>query len=342
VRLLVATPPARLSELRDRLRSTRWPAGDTGAGWLRGADVEYLRRLVEYWAREFDWTAREERLNRLPSYLARVGEHTVHYIHARSPHAGALPLAIAHGWPSAPSEFTGLLGPLTDPPSHRGSADDAFDVLLVSLPGFLLSGPPASASYDIRDGAPEAVVGIRLTTVVAPVGDLSRLSSRDHADLERQRRFRDEQMAYQALQATKPDALAVGLADSPVGLAAWLVDKYRSWSDCDGEVERVFDRDLLLELISLYWLTSTIGTSMRVYFDTRASGRFPLSAGPVKAPTGGAIFGHELTRPPKSAAQRWYRIERWATFPTGGHFPALEHPVALADELRGFFHALRE
>jgi pimeloyl-ACP methyl ester carboxylesterase len=190
--------------------------------------------------------------------------------------------------------------------------------------------------------APEAVVGIHMTTVVAPVGDLSGLSSRDRADLERQRRFRDEQMAYQALQATKPDALAVGLADSPVGLAAWLVDKYRSWSDCDGDVERVFDRDLLLELISLYWLTGTIGTSMRVYFDTRVSGRFPLSAGPVKSPTGGAIFGRELTRPPKSAAQRWYRIERWATFPTGGHFPALEHPVALADELRGFFHALRE
>jgi microsomal epoxide hydrolase len=376
VRLLVRTPPARLEELRDRLRSTSWPAGDTRGDRRRGADIDYLRELVDYWAEQFDWNSREESLNGLPSYLARVGEHTVHYLHARSPHPGALPLVIAHGWPSGPAEFSGLLGPLTDPPSHGGSTADAFDVVLVSLPGFLLSGPPGSASYDIRDGAqtiadlmamlgysrygvhggdwgavaaswlghlaPDAVVGIHLTTVVAPIEDPADLSERDRADLERQRRFRREQMAYQAIQSTKPDALAVGLADSPAGLAAWLVDKYRSWSDCDGDVERVFHRDLLLELISLYWLTATIGTSMRMYFDTRVSGRIPLAVGPVRVPTGCAIFGRELTRPPRSAAQQWYRIERWTTFPTGGHFPALEHPTALAKELRGLFHTLRK
>jgi microsomal epoxide hydrolase len=284
-------------------------------------------------------------------------------------------LVIAHGWPSAPVEFTALLGPLTDPTAHGGSSVDAFDVVLVSLPGFLLSGPAGTASHDVRDAAetvaelmamlgyarygahggdwgalvagwpghlvPDAVVGIHLTTIVAPIGDPAQLGERERADLETQRRFREEQMAYQALQSTKPDTLAVGLADSPAGLAAWLVDKYRSWSDCDGDVERVFTRDLLLELITLYWLTGTIGASMRMYFDTRDSGRVPLAAGPVEVPTGCAIFGHELTRPPRSVAERWYRIERWTTFPAGGHFPALEHPAALLDELRGFFQARR-
>jgi pimeloyl-ACP methyl ester carboxylesterase len=235
---------------------------------------------------------------------------------------------------------------------------DAFDVVLVSLPGFLLSGPARAPRYDVRDGAqtvaelmamlgysrygvhggdwgalvaswlahlaPDAVVGIHLTTVVvAPVRDHSGLSERDRADLEAQRRFRDEQMAYQAIQSTKPDALAVALSDSPAGLAAWLVDKYRSWSDCDGDVERVFDRELLLELLTLYWLTGTVGASMRLYFDTSASGRMPLAAGPVEVPTGCALFGRELTRPPRRVAEQWYRIVRWTAFPTGGHFPAL-------------------
>ena len=299
----------------------------------------------------------------------------MHFVHARSRHPGALPLVIAHGWPSAPSEFAGLLGPLTDPTSHGASSADAFDVVLVSLPGFLLSGPGWAAAYDIRDGAetvaelmaalgysrygahggdwgalvaswlgqlaPEAVVGIHLTTVVAPAGDRARLSERERADLAALRRFREEEMAYQALQSTKPDALAVGLGDSPAGLAAWLVDKYRSWSDCGGDLERVFDRDFLLELLTLYWLTGTIGASMRVYFDTRASGRTPLAAGPVRVPTGCAIFGRDLTRPLRSLVESWYRVERWATFPTGGHFPALEHPTALVDELRAFFQPLR-
>ena len=374
VRLLVRTPAAQFQDLRDRLRSTRWPAS-LGDGWRRGADGEYLRELAAYWAEAFDWPARERRLNALPSRLAHVGGHLVHFVHARSRHPGALPLVITHGWPSAPSEFAGLLGPLTDPTSHGASSADAFDVVLVSLPGFLLSGPARAARYDIRDGAetvaelmsmlgysrygalggdwgasaaswlahlaPQAVVGIHLTTVVAPLGETARLNERDRADLAAQRRFREEEMAYQALQSTKPDALAVALSDSPAGLAAWLVDKYRSWSDCDGDVERVFDRDLLLELLTLYWLTGTIGASMRLYFDTRASGRMPLAFGPVEVPTGCAIFGRELTRPPRSVAELWYRIERWTTFATGGHFPALERPAALVDELRAFFQPLR-
>ena len=371
----LAASPDDLEDLRTRLRSTRWlPLRDAGS-CRRGADLDYLRELARYWAEDFDWSARQDRLNALPNFAAHVGGERVHFLHARSAHSSALPLVIAHGWPSAPAEFAGILDALTHPTRHGGVAEDAFHVIVVSLPGFLLSAQPSSGSYDIHDGgqtvaalmallgyerygahggdwgglvaawlshlAPEHLVGLHLTTVVAAPQPPASLSAEERADLERQRRFRDREMAYQALQATKPDALAVALGDSPAGLAAWLIDKYRSWSDCGGDVERVFDRDHLLELCTLYWLTGTIGASMRLYFNTRASGRVPLASGRVNAPTGCAIFAHELTRPPRSWAEVHYRIERWSTFPDGGHFPALERPSALVDELRAFFRPLR-
>jgi pimeloyl-ACP methyl ester carboxylesterase len=371
----IAAGPDDLDELRRRLRSTRWLAlGDAGL-WRRGADLGYLRELVRYWAEDFDWSARQARLNALPNFAARVGGERVHFLHARSPHPSALPLVIAHGWPSAPAEFAGVLEALTHPTRHGALAEDAFHVIVVSLPGFLLSAPPSSSSYDIRDGAetvaalmallgyehygahggdwgglvaawlshlaPERLVGLHLTTVVAAPQPSAPLSAEERADLHRQQRFRDREMAYQALQATKPDALAVGLGDSPAGLAAWLVDKYRAWSDSDGDVERVFARDHLLELCTLYWLTGTIGASMRLFFNTRASGRVPLASGRINAPTGCAIFAHELTRPPRRWAEANYRIERWTRFPDGGHFPAVERPSALVDELRSFFRPLR-
>jgi pimeloyl-ACP methyl ester carboxylesterase len=368
----LAAPERALEDLRDRLRATRWLDRRGAGSWRRGADVDYLRELVRYWAEDFDWPAREDRLNALPNFVARVGGERVHFLHARSPHPGALPLVVTHGWPSAPAEFAGILDALTNP---TGRAEDAFHVVVVSLPGFLLSAPSGSASYDIRDGAetvaglmatlgyerygahggdwgasvaawlshlvPERLVGLHLTTVVTRPQPSAPLSAAERADLREHQRFREEEMAYQALQATKPDALAVALGDSPAGLAAWLIDKYRSWSDCDGEVERVFDRDLLLELCTLYWLTGSIGASLRLYFDTRASGRMPLASGAIETPTGCAIFPHDLTRPPRAWAELSYRIERWVTFPSGGHFPAIERPTELVGELREFFRPLR-
>jgi microsomal epoxide hydrolase len=365
-----------VEDLRTRLRSTRWLALPDAGSWCRGADLDYLRELVRYWAEDFDWFAREDRLNALPNFAARIRGNSVHFLHARSPHSGALPVVIAHGWPSAPAEFAGILEPLTHPSRHAGLPEDAFHVIVVSLPGFLLSLPPASASYDIRDGAqtvaelmtllgyqhygahggdwgglvaawlshlaPDRLVGVHLTTVAAPPKAAESLSAEERADLRAQRRFREDHMAYQTLQATKPDTLAVALGDSPAGLATWLIDKYRTWTDCDGDVERVFDRDDLLELCTLYWLTGTIGASMRLYYNTRASGRVPLAAGRVDTPTGCAIFAHELTRPPQSWAEPHYNIQRWSTFPNGGHFPAIEQPSALVHELRSFFRPLRQ
>jgi pimeloyl-ACP methyl ester carboxylesterase len=352
----LSVPDEELERLRARLRSTRWLPLPQADSWRRGANLDYLRDLVDYWADGYDWRARERRLNALPNRVARVGADAVHFLHARSPERDALPLLIVHGWPSAPFEFAGVLDSLT----HGAPAGDAFHVVVVSMPGFLLSGTPSAASYDVRDAAetvralmallgyerygahggdwgamvaawlghlvPERLAGLHLTTVVAP---------RERTAEERSER------AYQELQATKPDALAVALGDSPAGLATWLVDKYRAWSDCEGDVERVFDRDLLLDLCTLYWVTGTIGASMRLYFNTRASGRVPLAAGPIDVPTGCAMFGRDLTRTPRSAAERAYRVERWTSFPRGGHFPALERPAELVEDIRAFFRPLR-
>jgi epoxide hydrolase len=371
----LAVPDDVLDDLRAKLRSTRWLALPHTESWRWGANLDYLQDLVADWADGFDWPARQRRLNALPNRVARVGGDTIHFLHARSPEREALPLLIVHGWPSAPIEFADVLEPLTHPTRHGARAQDAFHVVVASMPGFLLSGPPSSTSYDVRDAAetvlalmtqlgyerygahggdwgamvatwlahliPEQLAGLHLTTVVAPQEPATELSAEERADLRAQERFRAEEMAYQALQATKPDALAVALGDSPAGLAAWLVDKYRTWSDCGGDVESVFDRDLLLDLCTLYWITGTIGASMRLYFNTRASGRVPLAAGPITVPTGGAIFARDLTRPPRRWAERAYRIEQWSSFPRGGHFPALERPAELVGDLRAFFRPLR-
>jgi pimeloyl-ACP methyl ester carboxylesterase len=371
----LAVPDDVLDDLRARLRSTRWLALQRAESWRWGANLDYFQDLVAYWADGYDWRSRERRLNALPNRVARVGGETVHLLHARSPEREALPLLIVHGWPSAPIEFADVLERLTHPTRHGARAEDAFHVVVVSMPGFLLSGAPSSASYDVRDGAetvralmsflgyerygahggdwgamvaawlghlvPERLVGLHLTTVVAPRAPSAELSAEERADLQGQERFRGEEMAYQALQATKPDALAVALGDSPAGLAAWLIDKYRTWSDCGGDVESVFDRDLLLDLCTLYWITGTIGASMRLYFNTRVSGRVPLAGGPITVPTGCAIFARDLTRPPRSWAERVYRVEHWSTFPRGGHFPALERPAELVADLRDFFRPFR-
>jgi pimeloyl-ACP methyl ester carboxylesterase len=371
----LAVPDDVLDGLRARLRSTRWLELPGAGSWRWGANVEYLQELVAYWADAYDWRSRERRLNTLPNRVARVGADTVHFLHARSPEREALPLLIVHGWPTGPFEFADVLERLTHPTRHGARSEDAFHVVVVSMPGFLLSGSPRSASYDVRDAAetvrtlmmllgyerygthggdwgamvaawlghlvPEQLVGLHLTTVVAPRDVSAELSAEERSDLRAQERFRGEEMAYQALQATKPDALAMALGDSPAGLAAWLVDKYRSWSDCGGDVESVFDRNLLLDLCTLYWSTGTIGASMRLYFNTRVSGRVPLAAGPITVPTGCAIFARDLTRPPRSWAEHAYRVERWSAFPRGGHFPALEQPGELVEDLRAFFRPFR-
>jgi microsomal epoxide hydrolase len=379
----VGVDQAVLDDLADRLDRARWPDQIPGSGWEYGTDMGYLRRLCGHWRDGFDWRATEAALNSWPQFTTEVDTQRVHFIHARSPHPAALPLLLTHGWPGSVLEFMKVLGPLTDPTAHGGSTGDAFHVVCPSMPGYTFSGPTHDARWDLdrvaialaevmgrlgyqRFGAqggdwgagvatslarllPERMVGIHLNPVSVPPPDpanpLAGLSAGEREDLARTERFVSEEMGYRDLQATKPQTLAYGLHDSPIGLAAWIVEKFRSWSDCQGDVESRFTRDELLGNITAYWVTGTIGSSTRLYFETRLRGLAVedrwRAVDRIEVPTGCAIFPAEIRRPPRFWAERRFNVTRWTTMPSGGHFAALEEPGLLVDDVRAFFRPLR-
>ena len=377
----VDVPDAVLVDLRERLARTRWPAQLDDAGWDYGTELSYLQALCAYWEREFDWRAAEARVNAWPQFETDIdGEH-LHFIHARSPHPNALPLLVTHGWPGSVVEFLDILGPLVDPPAHGGDAADAFHVVCPSMPGYGWSGPTHQQGWDIRRVAeaeaelmaelgydrygaqggdwgaiattmlgladPEHVVGLHLNMVVAgpPSGDgvnpLDGLSETELEALNDMNHFREEETGYQAIQGTKPQTLGYGLTDSPAGLAGWIVEKFRTWSDCDGDVESSFTKDQLLTNITAYWVTNTIASSVRLYCESQRARRFGPAPEYVDVPTGAAIFPKELYRPPRSWAEAAFNIVHWTEMPRGGHFAAMEEPELLVDDVRSFFRLLR-
>jgi len=331
---------------------------------------------MAYWAGSFDWRAQERHLNSFAQFTADVGGQQVHFVHQRGRGPDPFPLVLTHGWPSTFAELLKLAPLLTDPAAHGGDARDSFDVVIPSLHGFAFSAPPAApgaatarAWADLwaelmteslgyrRFGAqgqdigaavtialaaahPGLVAGIHLSGVVAfpPAGQP--LSAEGQEFLDRQQRWRDAEGGYAHLQATRPQTLAAALADSPAGLAAWITEKFRAWSDCGGDVERRFTKDELLTTITLYWVTATIGSSFLFYFDSqRQPGPRP---GRVEVPVGVALFPKENpVTGPCEWAEAAYNITRWTQMPRGGHFPAAEEPELLAGELREFFRPLR-
>lgn len=374
-----------LDDLRRRLRATRWPEPAPAAQWEQGTDVDYLRELCAYWADGFDWRRVEAELNAWPQFVADVQGQRIHFLHARSPHADALPLVIHHGWPGTFAEFAKVLAPLTDPTAHGGRAEDAFHVVCPSLPGFGFSPPPresgwtphriAGAASDLmlalgyeRFGAqggdwgsmvssqlglvdPEHVVGIHLNMVIAPPprdGDpMAGLTERERALVAEMRLRGKSEMGYQQIQGSRPQSVSVGLNDSPAALAAWLVEKYRAWGDCDDgdggrDVERRFTKDELLTCITIYWVTGTIASANRLYAETRRAGQgasLPMS--PVPVPMGYARFPGDGFAPPRAWVAQLYDVRHWTEMPEGGHFPALEVPGLLVDDIRTFFRPLR-
>ena len=372
------TDPAALADLRARLRATRWPDAPEDAGWALGTDLDYLRQLVEYWAEEFDWPAQEARLNELPRFRAQVGGHGIHFVHARAvaPTGPVLPLVLSHGWPDSFWRYTKVIGLLTDPGAHGADPADAFDVVVPDLPGFGYSDiptGPALNSIEVAGLWAELMDGLGYARYGAAGGDIgshvSRYLAIDHpdhvaavhrtdaglavftgdpADLAPEERdwlqggaaWGAAEGAYAAMHRTKPQTAAFGLSDSPAGLAAWIVEKLRAWSDCAGDLESVFSRDEILTNLTIYWLTGTIGSSMRMY---NANAAIPPAqlARRVEVPSGFAIFPGDLVRPPRAWLERTANVVRATEPARGGHFAAFEQPELYAHELREFFRPYR-
>ena len=379
-RFTIEVPDAVLDDLKERLARTRFPDQLEGVGWDYGTDVAYLRELVTYWREKYDWRVHERALNQFEHWKTPVRDLEVHFIHQRSPEPDALPLVITHGWPGSVYEFHKIIGPLTNPAAHGGRKEDAFHVVCPSMPGYGWSQAPKKPGFDItavaetnaalmaklgytRYGAqggdwgaiatawlgrvdPTHLAGIHMNMVIAgpPAGvanPMEGVTADEQAWLGEMGTFQQKETGYQQIQGTKPQTLGYGLNDSPAGLAAWIVEKFRTWSDCDGNVESRFTKDELLTNVMIYWVTQSITSSTRLYCETMRSGKFGGIQTRIEVPTAGAIFKKELYKAPRKWAEASFNLKQWSVFPSGGHFAALEEPKLLVEDLRSFFRSVR-
>jgi pimeloyl-ACP methyl ester carboxylesterase len=347
-----------------------------GAGWEAGVPLDYLKDLTDYWRTKYDWRTHEARLNQFAQFTTVIDEQTVHLLHVRSPEPDALPLILTHGWPGSVVEFMNIIGPLTDPARYGGDPADAFHVVAPSLPGFGFSSPLTATGwttnrvahawaelmsrlgYD-RYGAqggdtgavvspqlgridPDHVIGVHVNNLIAfPSGDpaeLADLTESDQARLAFMSTWGQDMSGYAIIQSTRPQTLAYGLTDSPVGQLAWIVEKFKEWTDPNAALpEDGVDRDLILTDVSVYWLTGTAGSAARMYYeDARTWGQAPTRS---SVPTGVAVFPNDITLRP--LAERDHNVVRWTEFDRGGHFAALEAPDLLIEDIRAFFRQLR-
>ena len=371
-------PDADIADLRARLARTRFPDAAPGEPWAFGASVDYMRDLVAYWRDGFDWRAQEARLNAFPQFKLAQDDVDLHYLYVPGKGPKPTPLLLMHGWPGSVFEFLDLLPRLTDPAAFGGDPADAFTVVAPSLPGYGLSFRPGQKRYGVEEIAAAMVelmqalgyarfgvqggdwggitasllaaayadklIGAHVNFLAAP-RDPNAVSDPDaeqQAYLNDLKRWLDEETGYQWIQGTKPQTLSFALTDSPAGLAAWIVEKFRSWTDCGGDVESALTRDQMLANISFYWFTGAIGSSFYPYYFRRRR-KWPVSVErPATAPVGYAEFPKEILRPPRSIAEKFFTdIRRWTVMPKGGHFAAMEQPEALAHEVRAFFRELR-
>lgn len=355
-----------LADLKDRLRRTRWPTEIPQAHWKYGADAQEIRTLCEYWSEHYDWRQHEARLNQIPQFTVEIDGVDIHFLWKRASRRAAMPLLLLHGWPGSIIEFVHLIEPLTNPAS-----DDlpAFDVVVPSLPGFGFSGKPREAGWSadrmakafhqlmtrelgygrfgIQGGDWGTIIGTRLTSafpdavrglhINMPYGYPT---STDDPQFKAHEAFVAAETGYLHLQNTKPDAMTLAQTDSPAGLAAWVLEKFRTWSDCGGDLLRTFDKDTLLTNLMLYWATESAASATRIYYES-AHLDPPLFLHPrITVPTGIAVFPKEPYRAPRHWLEPRFNIQRWTEMPRGGHFPALEQPQLLLDDARAFFAAL--
>jgi epoxide hydrolase len=377
----IDVPDADLADLQDRLRRTRWPDRETVDGWSQGAPLAWVQDLCQYWASGYDWRAREARLNSFPQFRTSIDGLDLHFLHVRSPHDGALPLILTSGWPGSVTEFSHVIGPLTDPAAYGSDPADAFHVVCPSLPGYGFSGKPAGTGWNVqriaaawatlmarlgyrRFGAqgsdwgtsvttslgqqdPAHLAGIHVMPPIAPPDPATRddLTEAERAALAALQEAAAHESGYSAEQSTKPQTVGYGLIDSPAGLAAWIGEKFWSWTDHGGSLDAVISRDDLLDDLMLYWLPGTAASSARLYWESFAqvSDWFTSAVtDTVDVPTGCTVFPHEVPHPSRRwAAKRYTDIRHWSEPARGGHFAALEQPDTFVDEVRTFFRLVR-
>jgi len=375
----IAVPEAVLDDLRERLRRTRFPSFVRDAGWDYGMNPEYQRELIDYWLHRYDWRAAEAALNTMPQYITSVDGQELHFVHARGKGPNPFPLLFSHGWPGSFWEVSKIIGPLTDPAAYGGDPADAFDVVAPSLPGYGFSpdagvrgvhneriaglfhrlmtdvlgygrygaqggdwGSVITAWLARRFAGPVAGIHMNMLGVRAFTGEgAPPLTAAEQQFLTEAGRWRDMETGYFQIQSTKPQTLAYGLTDSPSGLAAWIVEKFWRWSDCGGDVERRFSKDDLLTNVMIYWVSGSIGSSTRLYYENRLH---PLMLAPgerLQTPTGFARFAVEISRPPREWVARACDLRQFSDFPRGGHFAAMEEPELLVEDIRSFFRQVR-
>ncbi len=375
----LSVPDSVLSDLKQRLKNTRWPDEIPDNNWQFGADLGYLKDLCTYWADEYDWRLHEGVINQFKQYKAQVAGIDLHFIYEEGKGENPLPLLLSHGWPGSVYEFHKIIPMLTDPESYGGSPDDSFTVIAPSLPGFTFSYEPGQARFsveEITDAFAELMTEVLgFDSFVAQGGDwggfiTSRMgfaypdllkaihlnflavrrdpsivenpSEEEAVFLKQLNKFLKDETGYQWIQGTKPQTLAYGLTDSPVGLASWLVEKFHTWTDHRGDLDGYFGRDTMLTDIMLYWITGAIGSSFWPYY-ARMHGPWPIPIGKtVDVPMGYIQFPKEILSPPRSVADLFYSdIQSWTECDEGGHFAALEQPESLVKDMRQFFRAFR-
>ncbi len=361
-----------LADLQDRLSRTRFPEQLPDAEWDYGTELKYLQELVDYWLHEYNWRASEERMNSFDQFVTEIDGTQIHFLHVRSPEAEALPLLLTHGWPGSFVEFLDVIGPLTDPVNHGGNANDAFHVVIPSLPGYGFSGPTRARGWHpgrvarawktlmkelgyeryVAQGGdwgsfvttqvaladPEHCVGIHIN-MVPPIPMTEDHTPDEEACLSRMQSYNENDSGYFKEQSTKPQTVGYGLDDSPVGLAAWVIEKFRTWSDCDGDIETSFTKDQLLDNLMIYWVTATAHSSARMYYEFNhglKDGTIDIFT-PVTVPVGYTRYPEEIMQTSERWAEMQYPLAHFSDMDRGGHFAAFEVPELFVPDIRACF-----
>jgi pimeloyl-ACP methyl ester carboxylesterase len=383
----IHVPECELEDLERRLGNTKLPEDFGNETWCYGTEKTYLQSLLDYWLHDYNWRDHEAKMNRFAHYRVVIDDVPIHFIHHRSGRKNAIPLIMTHGWPWTFWDFQHVIEPLANPAAYGGNVDDAFDIIVPSLPGYAFSSPLRKAGVSAKATAdlwhklmtevlgyekyaahggdwggyvtgqigykyPDHLIGIHMINAAPLDWNVKGLpgpeeyAPEEAGWCEQTHRYFADHQGYYAQQGTKPQTLAYGLSDSPAGLCAWLLEKRRSWSDCGGDVERRYSKDDLLTSIMLYWVTNTIGTSIRMYYESgndlwQPPAEMPTDGKFIRVPTGILKLEKDLVHFPRAAVEHQMNVQRWTNHAVGGHFAPFEEPQLVIDELRGFFAPYR-